>query len=53
MGKTSKGRGLPEKGPKNGENEKRVRSSPKCDKVNMGWVLMVKWVKLVRLGVGH
>ena len=38
---------------KNGENEKSVGSSPKPDKMNTGWVLMEKWVKLVRFGVGR
>ena len=53
MGKTSKGRGLPEKWLKNGENENGVRPSRKQDKMNTGWVFMEKWLELVRLVVGR
>ena len=53
MGKTSKGRGLPEKWPKNGENENGVRPSRKRDKMNTRWVFMEKWVELVRLVIGR
>ena len=53
MGKTSKGRGLPEKWPKNGENKNGVGSSKKRDKMNTGWVFMEKWVKLAILVVGR
>ena len=53
MGKRSKGRGLPEKWPKNGENENGVRPSRKQDKMITGWVFMEKWVELVRLVVSR
>ena len=53
MGTTIKGRGLPEKWQKNNENENGVGSSRKRDKVNTGWVVMVKWVELIRLVVGR
>ena len=53
MGKTSKGRGLPEKWPKTGENKNSVGSSKKRDKMNTGWVFIEKWVKLVILVVGR
>ena len=49
MGKTSKGRGLPEKWQKNDGNENGVGSSRKHDRMNTGWVYMEKWVELVRL----
>ena len=52
MGKTSKGRGLPEKWPKKGENKNSIGSSRKRDKMNTGCVFIEKWVKLVILGVG-
>ena len=53
MGKTSKGRGLPEKWQKNNENENGIGSSSKHDKMNTGWVFIEKWVELVRLVVGR
>ena len=52
-GKTSKGRGLPEKWPKKGENKNSIGSSRKCDKMNTGWVFMEKYVEWVRLVVGR
>ena len=42
MGKTSKGRGLPEKWQKNDENENGVGSSRKRDKMITGWAFMEK-----------
>ena len=53
MSKTSKGKGLPEKWQKNGENENGVGSSRKHDRMNTGWVFIEKWVELVRLVVGR
>ena len=53
MGKTSKGRGLPEKWQKNDKNENGVGSSRKHDKMNTGCVFIDKWVKLVILGVAE
>ena len=53
MGKTSKGRGLPEKWQKNDKNENGVGSSQKRDKMNTGWVFMEKYVELVTLVVGR
>ena len=53
MGKTSKGRGLPEKWPKKGKNKNSIGSSKKRDKMNTGWVFIEKWVELVRLVVGR
>ena len=35
------------------EDEKCIRFSRKLDKMNMRWVLIEKWVKLVRLGVSQ
>ena len=49
MSEFCKVRGLPEKCPKDGENENSVGSSPKPGKTNTGLVFMKKWVKLVNL----
>ena len=51
--KTSKGRGLPEKWQKNDKNENGVAPSRKHDKRNTRWVVMEKWVELLRLVVGR
>ena len=53
MGKTIKGRGLPEKWRKKGENKNSIGSSRKRDKMNTGCVFIEKLVKLVILGVGR
>ena len=53
MGKTNKGRELPEKWQKNDKYENGVDSSRKHDRMNTALVFMEKWVELVKLGASR